>query len=363
MRVVQLLPAMHVGGVERGVVELSRALSANAIDSVVISRPGELCAEITNSGGKHYAFDCGSKNIFSVPARVYRLQKLLNTIAPDIVHVRSRVPAWLLAFVRQRFKVISTFHGIYSVSRYSAQMTHAEAIICPSQAVRQHILQHYSVAAERLHLIHRGVDLHYFDPTAVQEEISAGLRQRLQLAERTVFAIVGRGSGLKGHALFLQAFARLCNNSNFSKPPLALLVGDFSAKHKQRIQQLAQSLQLAPALRFAGVVRDMREIYQCSDVVVSASTQPEAFGRTVAEAIAMQRAAVAPAHGGALDIIRTGENGILFTPGDAEALAAAMQQATTLPRNALRQSVQQFSLARMATQTQTLYQQLMAQSH
>ena len=360
MRIVQLLPALNMGGVERGAAELSAVLAADGDDSIILSRPGALCGDVTAAGGRHINFDCGGKNLLTVPARVWRLRALLTDLSPDIVHVRSRVPAWLLALNgRGSWRLASTFHGIYHVSRYSAVMTRADAVICPSRAVCEHIRQHYHTAADKLHLIHRGVDWAYFDPAQTEAAAVESLRTRWRLDGGTVFTLAGRLTALKGHALFLQALARL-RRQQLTKPPLALIVGDNHPRRRRRLYALAQTLGVAEALRFGGVMRDMREVYAVSDVVVSASLQPEAFGRTVAEAIAMQRPAVAPAHGGALDIIRTGENGFLFTPGDSESLADAMARAVSLPREALRETVASFTLANMAAQTMALYRRLLA---
>lgn len=358
MRVLQLLPAMHVGGVERGAAEIARALCAAGGESIIVSRGGALADALAGEGGTHIQFDCGGKNPLTALQRARRLRALLREHAPDIVHVRSRVPAWLLALAGGWRKAVSTFHGIYSVGAYSAQMTRADAVICPSTAVREHILRHYRVAADKLHLIHRGVDRDYFDPTQADAAAVEALRQRLRLHGHTVFAMVGRVSPLKGHDLFLQALAQLRRDNTMEKPPLALIVGDDGGKRAARLRRLAQELQVADIVRFAGVCRDMRDIYASSDVVVSASKQPEAFGRTVAEALAMQRAVVAPAHGGALDIIRDGENGHLFAPGDAAQLARAMARATAAPRVDLRESVAMFSLPRMVGQTLALYENL-----
>lgn len=355
MRIAQLLPAMEVGGVERGVAELSRALAAAGHESIVISRAGALCGDIAAGGGRHIPFDSGGKNPLTALPRAYRLRVLLGELMPDIVHVRSRVPAWLLALAGSRAKVVSTFHGIYSVSRYSAQMTRAAAVICPSNAVRAHIRQHYRTPAERLHLIHRGVDMQYFDPARADAAACEALRRDWRLGGHTVFALVGRVSALKGHDLFLRALARLQSARALAKPPLALVVGAQENARTARLRQLARELGVEAAARFCGVRREMREVYACSDVVVSASTQPEAFGRTVAEGLGMARAAVAPAHGGALDIVTDGENGALFAPGDAAALADAMQRAAQLPRDGLRRSVEKFTLARMVEQTIQVY--------
>lgn len=365
MRIVQLLPAMQMGGVERGVAELSRALCAAGAESIVLSRGGALTAQLSAHGARHIPFACGSKNLLSAPWRALRLRRLLRDLAPDIVHVRSRAPAWLLACAGGWRRVVSTFHGLYSVGAYSAQMTRADAVICPSTAVCEHLRTHYRVPQDKLHLIHRGVDWEYFDPDAVDAAQCAALRAQWQLNDtHLVFALVGRVSRIKGHTLFLHAFARLLRQPALhahGKTPCALILGNAADDPRcARLRQLAAQLGIGDSLRFGGECHTMREAYACCDVLVSASTRPEAFGRTVAEALAMQRAVAAPAHGGALDIVQDGVNGALFAPHDAPGLAEAMAHAAHLPRTALRESVAAFTLSQMAAQTIALYRRLLS---
>ena len=358
MKVVQLLPGMHVGGVERGVVELSRALVRDGMESVVISRPGELSGAIGDDGGVHIPFNCGGKNIVTFPSRVFALRALLERLRPDIVHVRSRLPAWLLRFCRGvgDFSVVSTFHGLYSVGAYSRQMAQADAIICPSNASVAHVRRHYPQAAEKLHLIHRGVDFFYFDPATADIGYCDDFRRQQRWQGCKVVAIVGRMSALKGHALLLHAFARI----HAAAPDLRLLVvgNESGGRRTERLQQLARQLGLQDKVFFAGVQRRMREMYRLADIVVSSSTKPEAFGRTMAEALAMNCAVVAAAHGGALDIVQDGKNGILFPPDDEAALAAALTRAATTEWCGLRQSVVVFSLQQMTAKTIAVYRTL-----
>ena len=362
MRILQLLPAMEVGGVERGAAELSRLLCAGGAESIVLSRGGALANTLANHGAQHITFDCGSKNLLTAPARALQLRRLLRAHAPDIVHVHSRAPAWLLALAGSWKRVVSTFHGIYSAGRYSEQMIKTHAVICPSTAVRTHIRVQYKVPEEKLHLIHPGVDMDYFDPAKVDAARAQELRQQWKLPDgHRVFMIAGRPSRIKGHALFLQAFAELRRNHTLPQPVCALLLGVGKGRRAEELRAQAAQLGIAKSIHFAEVTSDMREAYANCDVLVSASTRPEAFGLTVAEALAMQRAAAAPAHGGALDIITDDSNGALFPPHHAAALADAMARAVHLPRDHLRASVANFTLEQMAAKTITLYRNLLSQ--
>ena len=359
MRVVQLLPGMQFGGVERGVVELSLALKSNNVDSVVISRPGVLCAALIKNGGKHVPFDSGGKNLLSVPSRAWALRRLITVLRPDIVHVRSRVPAWLLhcAFGKRRFfSLVSTFHGMYSTGYYSARMAVADRIICPSWAVMEYVKTHYCPPSEKLRLIHRGIDLEYFSPDAVDEDFCADFRVQYKITEKdaAVVVLIGRLSALKGHDLLLRAFAHL----PATRRPYLLFVGGDSGKRYESLRRLAVTLGIDECVRFVTTESHMREVYHVADIVVSASRKPEAFGRTIAEALAMNKKAVAPACGGALDIIKDGKNGFLYSPNDEEALAEAIQRALAAKLLGLRESVARFSLARMVGETLRVYEEL-----
>ncbi len=361
IKVVQLLPDMVLGGVERGVVELSRYLVNQGMESVVISRHGELINTVLADGGQHVHYDCGSKNILTLPYRAFQLREILMAINPSIIHVRSRVPAWLLYFAGAHLKwsVVSTCHGMYSINRYSAQMTRAKKVICPSTAMVDYVQKNYHTPTNKVRLIHRGIDFDYFTPTKVDKECSLALQTQFQLQGKKIIALVGRLSSLKGHGLFLMAFAKAYQKDNNL---LAIIVGD-DDKNPQRLITLkdtAQSLGIGDAVRFVGKQQQMREIYHLSDVVVSASTKPEAFGRTVVEALAMNCLTIAPAHGGAMDIIQANKNGILFTPSDCDGLATAMLSVFELPKIDLRESVSAFSLQQMVQKTRAVYDEVLA---
>ena len=354
-----MLPSLDLGGIERGVVELSRELVRHNTESIVLSTGGALAQQIDDDGGRHIVFDCAAKNPFNAPMRAWRLRRLLQQLKPDIIHIRSRVPAWLLRFAGAPCPTISTFHGLYKTGRYSAIMTVADKVICPSTAVFEHVSRYYGTPDERLTVIHRGLDLEYFDPQKTDTEFCRGFRQKHRLENAVIASIVGRLSTLKGHDIFIRAIARAKQRI----PGLVgLIVGDSGKISRlSRLKTLATELGVGEHLRFVGAQKQMREFYHLSDFVVSASRQPEAFGRTVAEALAMERPVIAPAHGGALDIIRDGKNGYLVPPADDAALADAIIRGTSKKWQELRESVQCFSLTQMTEKTITVYEKIHSQ--
>ena len=194
MRIVQLLPALNEGGVERGTVELNREYVALGLKSMVISRGGKLVEQIELQGGRHITFDVASKNPFTVPWRAVRLRRLFRELEPSIIHARSRVPAWLcvLANRKPRRPFITTVHGMNSVNAYSRVMTFGDHVICVSEVVAAYIQEHYGVPDARITVIQRGVDLKVFDPAKVDRAFTEEFRSKHQLHGRKVILSVGR---------------------------------------------------------------------------------------------------------------------------------------------------------------------------
>lgn len=330
MHLVQILPELNQGGVERGTVELNRELVRRGIQSSVISRGGSLVSAVEREGGTHRGCDVCSKNPLTVPLRVQQLRRCLRELSPDIIHVRSRVPAWLAMFANRTLglPVVSTVHGFNSVGAYSAVMTRADVVICGSSAIRDHVLRNYDVPESRLRVVFRGVDVAAFDPALVPEEDVLSRRRDWGLENRFVVGSVGRITPLKGHDLFLRALALVRR----AHPEVAgLIVGgarEDKEGHLAELKRLVESLDLQDVVRFTGSRSDMREIYALTDLVVSAtSVKPETFGRSAAEALAMNTPVVAARHGGPLDIVLEGRNGFFFAPGSVEDCAEAIQRA------------------------------------
>lgn len=345
---------------ERGVVELNRGLIAAGVDSGAISLGGPLVQAIKAAGGFHQRFDLCSKNILSAPVRVLGLRRLLNRLDPDILHVRSRAPAWLARFANRapRRALVSTVHGFNHVGPYSRIMTRADRVICVSQAIRAFIQHHYQVPDERIRLIPRGIDLARFHPQGGDPCWMEFFAREQGLAGRFVIAAVGRITQLKDLETFIRAVAELQTR----RPEvLGLIVGGVRGDKQgyfEGLQRLVTELGLHEHLRFVGSLDDVTGLYRLCDVVVCASKKPESFGRSVAEAIATNTPVVATAHGGVLEIIREGENGRFAPVGDARALAAAIDSAADLRFNGHAYIAAHFSLQQMVDKTLAVYREL-----
>jgi len=363
MHIVQILPALDEGGVERGTVELNREFVRRGIHSTVISSGGRLAETVGRDGGRHLTLDVKSKNPLTALARARALRRLLAEVKPDLVHFRSRVPGWLFAVANRRLGLpfVSTVHGLNSVSAYSRIMTTGARVICPSSAVAEHIRTHYGTPDARIRIIPRGIDPHLFDPARLDMAFVSAFRERHQLQGRFVALGVGRLTPLKGFDVLLEATALA--RTRLPKLKTVIVGGAEAARaaYEQELRQRVVTLGLQEHVVFAGSQSRMAEIYACGDILVSGNhTKPEAFGRTMAEALAMDRPVIATRFGGALDIVREGLNGWLVEPGDAAQLADRLVAAGQTQLRGLREdALARFSLETMVEATLAVYAEVL----
>jgi len=351
---------LNEGGVERGVVELNRELVRNGLTSTVISAGGRLAAVIERGGGRHLEFDLASKNPLTAPGRVRRLRRLLRNLDADLLHARSRVPAWLswLANRRLGLPFVTTVHGFNSVNPYSRVMTFGRPTICVSGAIRDYLLRHYAITASNLRVIPRGVDLEQFSQERLDPKFRDEFAAEFGLADRLVVSTVGRVTQLKDFETFIRAIDLLRERQ---PAVLGLIVGGVREDKRDyfsALQQLVAELDLAGHVRFTGSRSEVADIYALSRVVVSSSKKPESFGRSAAEALAMGVPVVATGHGGMLDIVIEGKTGYLFGAGNPPELADKILAALERPWPGLREFVaDHFSLEQMVEKTLAVYRE------
>lgn len=361
MRIVQLLPELNEGGVERGVVELNRELVRRGHDSVVISRGGRLTAQIVADGGRHISFDVASKSLLTIPGRVLRLRRELRRLAPDVIHARSRLPAWLALLANRPLRIpfVTTVHGFNSVNRYSRVMTCGDRVVCVSGSVREYIRQHYGVPEEKIVIIPRGVDLDLFDPARLDRPFMEDFGRVHRLSGRYVVTNVGRITQLKDFETFIRAIGL----ASAERPEiLGLIVGGVHGDRQgyyATLEKLVESLGLSGYIHFVGSQAKVAEIYALSQAVVVSSKKPESFGRAAAEALAMNVPVIATAHGGVLDIVRNGRDGFLVACRDSAAMSRAMLAADSLrPTDSREWIAGNFSLAKMVDGYEGVYEGL-----
>ncbi len=306
LTVLQVLPALQSGGVERGTLEVGKYLVEHGHRSLVISAGGRMVEQLQHEGSEHFDWDIGKKSPWTLRL-IPHLRRFLIDNKVDILHARSRMPAWIcyLAWngmnpaTRPRF--ITTVHGLYSVNPYSAVMTKGERIIAVSETVRDYILRNYpKVPAERIVVIPRGIDPaeypHGYQPSA--EWLAAWQHQHPQLAGKKVLTLPGRITRLKGHEDFIELIARLRKHGESVH---GLIVGGASSNKQRYLIELKEKINasgLTEDITFTGHRHDLREIMAVSDIVLSLSTQPESFGRTTLEALSMGVPVIGYDHGG-----------------------------------------------------------------
>ena len=334
--VLQVLPSLGgSGGVERETQYISRAIAGAGWRSIVLSGAEADREVAAHAGARHSALPVARRDPLRALGTIRRLVRLIAEEDVDLVHARSRWPAWLAYYAARRAgrPFITTFHGVYSTGaapmklkrRYNAIMTRGARVIAISEFVARHIVETYAVEPGRIRTIPRGVDFAAFDPARVVPDRLAALRDAWRVPDGLpVVMLPGRLTALKGHLALLDALARI------EESVCCLFVGTGDANrggYNARVEQRIAALGTAHDVRLTGPCEDMPAAYMLADAVVSPSLRPEAFGRIPAEAEAMGRPVIAFAHGGALETVLDGETGWLVPPGDTGALANALREA------------------------------------
>ena len=333
--VLQVLPALVTGGVERGTVEITQALVKAGWRAVVASAGGGMVHEIERAGGTHVTLPLKTKNPLGIRRNIRHLAALIERENIDLVHARSRAPAWSAYFAAKRTgrPFMTTFHNVYGgkgrLKRwYNSIMARGVRVIAISEFVGRAATKTYGVEQDRLRVIPRGVDLTRFDPEAVHPSRLVQLAKDWQLKDGLpVVMLPGRVTRWKGHIELLQAMQRLPHR-DFQ----VVFVGDHEQKpaFRDELVRTVKQLGLQGHVQLVGDCRDMGAAFMLADVVVSASTEPEGFGRIAVEAQAMGRPLVATDHGGSRETVLPGVTGWLVPPGDRGALAQAVGEALAL---------------------------------
>ncbi|WP_226668125.1 glycosyltransferase family 4 protein [Microbulbifer aggregans] len=295
MKVIQLLPALNSGGVERGTLDLARALVSAGHESIVISNGGRLVPQLESEGSRHIALPVHKKSLASL-RQVRPLRRLIRELQPDILHVRSRVPAWLTYLAwkkldpKTRPRLVSTAHGLYSINRYSAIMARADQVIAISDCVNTYLQKNYKdyLRAEP-ETIYRGVDTNEFSPGIPSPSgwLDNTLQEFPALRDKHWLLLPGRLTRWKGQEDFIYLISEL-SKSRSDIHGVILGGAEQNKEHfTEELQALTQKLGVAHLVSFVGHRSDIREWYRHSALVYNLSKKPEPFGRTVIEAVAM----------------------------------------------------------------------------
>jgi len=374
--VLQVLPSLVTGGVERGTVDIAGALARAGWVAVVASSGGAMVREVERAGAIHVTLPLDSKNPSTIRANIGRLSALIDAYEVDIVHARSRAPAWSAYYAARRRgrHFVTTFHSPYSLSFpgkrwYNQIMARGKRVIAISHFIADHVQAQYGVGPDRLRMVPRGVDLDAFDPMRVFPGRMIQLAEAWRLPDGVpVVMLPGRLTRWKGHTVLIDALTQLRRRQP-GRLLRCLFVGSDQGRHgyRRELEKLTRQRELGDVLQIVDNCRDMPAAYMLADVVVSASTDPEGFGRVAVEAQAMGKPVIAAAHGAARETVVDNVTGMLVRPGDAHALADALERMLalgTVEREALAARAiehvrQGFTKQQMCERTLAVYHELL----
>jgi len=376
--VLQVVPRLDAGGVEQTTLDVARALIEAGGRAVVATSGGRLVPQLDAMGAAVDIIPADTKNPYGMVANILRLRHLAEAHSVDIIHVRSRAPAWSARAAARSLGLpfVTTYHGIYNARTalkrsYNAVMAAGDVVIANSRYTARHIAKEHGVPLERIVTIPRGTDMMRFDPAAVDRAARDALRRDWGAQEgESVILLPGRLTAWKGQEVFIDALALLSAREGLA-PWRAVLAGDHQGRdaYRESLTKRAKAAGLAERVHLAGHVADMPCAYAAADMVVSPAIEPEAFGRVAVEAQAMGKPVIVADHGGATETVvagREGATGWRVPPGDAAALAGAMAEALVLApeaRAALGARgrafvVERFSVSAMTGATLDVYRRL-----
>ena len=303
--VAQILPSLDSGGVERGTIEVANYLSELNLKNNIISNGGRLIKEIDKNYTDHFQLPVNSKNFFIYPLIANQLKKLIFNQNINVVHLRSRAPAWILSFIKNRnFKTISTFHNVYSGNSYfkkiyNKQLSKVDQIVAISNYVKNEISKKYNLDSNKIKVINRGVDVKYFEKPILDSQIENIINKYQIDTSKNIILYPARLTNWKGQIEFLDIFNKM-QNDNF----LLYFAGDTkNQSYTEKLQNKIQSFNLGHKCKIIGNLPrdDLKTLYYLSSIITSFPLQAEGFGRIISEALIMKKRVLAFNYGGVKD--------------------------------------------------------------
>ncbi len=379
LKVLQVIPKLGYGGAETGCYDIAHYLTENNCKSFIVTSGGELLKFVDKKKVKVFRLPVHSKNplLILINALILIGIILINNIS--IVHARSRAPAWscLLATKLTGRKFVTTFHGTYNFKNnlkkvYNSVMTRSDLIIAGSNFIFSHIKQNYSKYLndkKKLLVIFRGINVDYFDPTTKIETDEKKLLTKWDIEkDKKIILLPGRLTSWKGQEVFIEAI-NLVNIELGYEAFYAVILGSDQGRdlYKKKLIRLAEQHRLTNQVRFINHCKDMALAYKVSDIVVSASIEPEAFGRVAVEAQSMERPIIASNIGGSNETIIDEKTGFLYEAGDAKSLSKKILKLLYLDEKLLKSIgvqgrkniVQKFNVEKMCFSTYSEYKRLL----
>jgi len=337
--ILQVVPRLDLGGVERGAIEIADAIVKAGGRALVASAGGRLERRLAAAGGELVRLPMASKKPWVIWRNAAKLTQVATALGVDVIHARSRAPAWSawLAARRAGVPFVTTYHGVYNEDfpgkrLYNSVMAKGDPVIAISDYVAGIVKERHGVPDERLVVIPRGADTNQFREEAVGEARVVKLASAWGVGDdsRPVLLLPGRLTRWKGQEHAIEA-ARILKAERGPGAFQLIMVGDDGGSgFEETLFKRMREERVLDCVKLAGRCDDMAAAYLISALVLSTSIEPEAFGRVAVEAQAMGRPVVATAHGGACETVADGESGWLYPPGDARALAEAIGKALDL---------------------------------
>lgn len=368
LKILQVLPALNSGGVERGTAEINTYLIKHGCQSFVASEGGVLEKDITSAGGIHENLALASKNPVTIFYNINLLSNIIKKYNIDIVHARSRAPAWSAFYAAKNCSVpfVTTFHGTYSSGNklklfYNSIMTRGVKVIAVSNFIKNHIVDNYKIDPKAIEVIHRGIDTEIFNTESISIDRTNKAYELVKVGKGLpVILLPARMTSWKGHEFLLDALKHIPKNL-FD----CVFVGK-ATKGNSYINNLhnkIKDLNLENNVKIIDAVQDMPALYKISDIIVSTSTRPEAFGRIALEAQAMEKPIIATNHGGSKETIVHNKTGWLINKDSPMELSAIIQNVLKMntkdkrqiTKKARQHVIENFSLEKMQEKTFALY--------
>ena len=379
--VMQIIPALESGGVERGVIDVVKALKKNDFEPIVISKGGVLVYQLKEAEIKHFALSVHSKNPLIIFLNIKKIVKIIQENQVDVVHVRSRAPMWSAYFACKKtgVKLVSTIHGTYSLNLfnwkafplkriYNAMMLKADSIIVVSNFIKKYLAENYQEICgnflEKVSVIQRGADLGYFNYSKVSKNRIIDLSKKWNLPEdKKIILMPARFTSWKGHEFLIDALTKVQNDF------FCVMVGSDHGhkKFRKKIENKIVKENLAGRIKIVGLCKDMPAAYAVSHLAVCPSIRPEAFGRISIEAQASSKIIIATKIGGSLETVIEGKTGFLVDVGDAEKFAQLIDKTLSMSKLeademgiAARKNIEEnFSNEKMCNETIRVYKFLL----
>jgi glycosyltransferase involved in cell wall biosynthesis len=379
LKVLQVIPKLGYGGAETGCYDLAHYLHENNCSSFIVTSGGELTKYIDKKKVKLIKLPVHSKNPILIFFNSIILVFIILFFNISIVHARSRAPAWscLLATKITRRKFITTFHGTYNFKNlikkfYNSVMVRSDVVIAGSNFIFTHVNQNYSkylTLKKKLLVIFRGINVDYFDPTTtIESEENALINQWKLKKDKKIILMPGRLTSWKGQEVFIEAI-NFVNKELGHEAFYAVILGNDQGRdiYKKKILRLAEQYRLTNQLKFIKHCKNMPLAYKVSDIIVSASTEPEAFGRVSVEAQAMEKPIIASNIGGSNETIINNKTGFLFESGKVQALGKKIIEVLQLGETTLKSMgnegrkniIKKFNVEKMCFSTYSEYKKLL----